>query len=174
MNLRPIAAVATALACLVGTPATAADAVALDGVRATHATYDGHVNEAAYATEPVAIDTYPNRAYCTAESCDVTDVRLTLPKGSTAGRFRVTITTPPQLNAAVDLYNARGERMAHADLLENGGSFCCTDVPYLTVSFSVARLPAGRYTLVVFDRGGSGSFTADVDYKAYPPDRRRG
>ena len=176
MNLRPLAAVATALACAFATPSAAGNTVALDGVRRTHATYKGQVTETAFAASAERLPLYPMEPAiedCTTpESCDITPVRLTLPKGTTAGRFKVTVTMPRELNGAVALFDAEGERVAKADLLENNESICCT-VDTWKASFVVTRMPAGHYTLVVFDRGGVGTFSVDLDYKALPPDRQR-
>ena len=175
MNLRPIAAVATALACAFATPSTAGGNVALDGVRRTHASFQAEVTDPAFTAGEGGIpaDPEPSMQDCSSTSCDITALRLTLPKDSSAGRFKVTVTMPRELNGAVALYNVEGERVAKADLLANNESICCDLDETWKVSFVVARLTPGTYTFVVYNRGGSGTFTADIDYKANRPDRRR-
>lgn len=173
MNVRSLAAVATVLACAFVAPSHAGKPVALDGVRRTHVTYEGSVSTPAFSPESAASgSTEANRADCTQTSCDVTAVRLTVPRGSAGGRFKAMVTMPPQLTVAVALYDARGDRAAYADL--SSGSWTTAQMPYLQLQFTVPRLPAGNYTLVVFDRAGQGSFTVDLDYKALPPARKRG
>jgi len=177
VNLRRLAVVAAALACAVAAPSTAGGSMAMDGVRRTHAVYKGVVTSpaltldanrvASYPVEPAIEDCGPPG------SCDLTTLRLTLPKGTTAGRFRATITMPLELNGAVALFNAEGERVAQGDVLSNGQTLCC-DAPRWQVTLAVARLAPGQYTLVVFNHGGQGEFTADVDFKANRPDRQRG
>lgn len=176
MNIRPLAFVAIALSCALTTPTTASGNVALDGVRRTHAVVRGQVSEPAFVASERLVDPLdPTLKECGQTSCDLTLVTVTLPKGSTAGRFRATVTMPRALNGYAALYNREGERVAKADLLESGEPYCCDPeamYPNWRATFIVSRLVAGTYTLVVFDRGGVGDFTADLDFRAYPPDRQ--
>lgn len=174
MNLRPLAVVAVALSCAFATATTAGGTVVLDGVRRTKAVVKGEVTEPAFvASERLVEPLDPTLKECGSTSCDITVVTATLPRGSTAGRFRVTVTMPRSLNGYIALYNREGERIAQADLLQNQ-SCCDLDemFPEWKATFVVARLAAGTYRLVVFDRGGSGTFTADLDFRANPPDRQ--
>ncbi len=176
MNLRSLAAVAIALSCAFATPSTAGGTVELDGVRRTHAVVRGQVSEPAFvASERLVNPLEPTLKECGSTSCDLTLVHVSLPKGSTAGRFRATVTMPRALNGYVALYNREGQRVGQAHLLQPGESFCC-DVqgmyPNWQVTILVPRLVAGTYTFVVFDRGGVGDFTAELDFRAYPPDRQ--
>lgn len=176
MNLRPLAAVALALSCAFATPSTAGGTVSLDGVQRTRAVVRGEVSEPAFVASERLVDPLePTRKECASTSCDVTVVHVSLPKGSTAGRFRVTVTMPRALNGYVALYNREGERIAKADIINPGDTFCCDPqamFPNWKATFVVSRMVAGTYTLVVFDRGGVGDFTADLDFRAYPPDRQ--
>lgn len=172
MNLRPLVTVAIALACAFGTPSTAGAPVAMDGVKRTHATYEGEVFAPAFSLESAMLGE-ADRSDCTTTSCDMTPLRLTVPKGSAGGRFKAVVTIPPQLTVAIGLYDAKGSRVAYTDM-PSGGWTCCAELPYMQMSFTVARLAAGTYTFVVYDRGGQGSFTVDLDYKANPPARERG
>ena len=178
MTLRTLAAVATALVCAVATPSTAGGTITLDGVRRTNVQYDGELTELAWSTDGsrvTVIDPFePYLEDCqTSASCDITALRVTLPKGTTAGKLKVVVTLPRQMNGAVALFDAEGTRVAKGDIVENAEPLCC-EVPNWKVSFTVGRLPAGKYSLVVFDRGGNGRFTLDATFRANPPDRLRG
>lgn len=176
MNLRPLAAVAIALSCAFATPSTAGGTVSLDGVRRTHAVVRGQVSEPAFVASERLVDPLePTLKECGTSSCDLTFINVSLPKGSTAGRFRATVTMPRALNGYAALYNREGERVGKAHILEPGDSFWNGTqgvYPNWQVTISVSRMVAGSYTLVVFDRGGVGDFTADLDFRAYPPDRQ--
>ena len=179
MNVRPLAAAAVALLCASATPSTAGGQVSLDGVRRTRTSYKGQVSDSiAMSTQAPPVVYEPAIEDCNASpaACDITTVRLSLPEGTSAGRFKVTVTMPRELNGEVGLFDREGTRIATGDiLLSNTESQCCSTSPATwKTSFMVARLSPGDYTLVVFDRGGMGSFTAELDYKAYPPDRKRG
>lgn len=177
MNVRPLAAVAVALLCASAAPSSAGGTVTLDGVRRTHTSYKGEVTDSiAMSTQapPVLYDPVIDDCKASPGACDITSVRLTLPAGTSAGRFKVTVTMPRELNGHVGLFDREGQRVATADVLQNDPICCTTDVMTWKASFTVARLAPGDYTLVVFDRGGMGTFTAELDYKAYPPDRQRG
>lgn len=178
MNSRRLAAVATALACALVAPANASGELSLDGVKRTHATVKGLVQTPAFTVVgiPTMTDVDPHPASCTTTSCDFTDLSLTVPNGSSTGRLKVTVTMPRELNASVGLFDARGQRVAKADVVDSLND-CCTPesyVPFWQMSFVVTRLVPGPYQVVVFDRGGLGEFTLDVDFRANPPDRQRG
>lgn len=178
MTVRQLAAVATALACALATPSTAGGEVVLDGARRTHATVRGEVTTPAFtiAGVPEIVEIDPTTTSCTTTSCDFTDLRLTVPRGSSSGRFKVTLTMPRELNGSVALFNAKGERLAKADITQPNEPMCCSGdelYPTWRISFVVTRLVPGTYQLVVFNRGGVGEFTADLEYKANPPDRQR-
>ena len=170
MNVRTLVAVATALSCALVAPSGAAQPVSLDGQRRTQVTYEGTVSAPAMSPESVGAGE-PSRTDCTSSSCDVTAVRLTLPKGSAGGRFKATVRTPMELSVAVAMYDARGSRVAYTDHLGGNGALTLDAPPYRDLTFSVGRLAAGQYTLVVFDRGGQGTFVVTLDYKANPPPR---
>ncbi|HEV2890780.1 MAG TPA: hypothetical protein VGX28_10445 [Frankiaceae bacterium] len=172
MKLRSLVPASLALACAIAMPSTAAPGVAMDGVRRTHSTYEGQVSDPAFSLES-AIVGEASRADCSATSCDATPVRLTVPKGSAGGRFKAVVTMPPQLAVSIGVYDAKGSRVAYTDI-PSGGWACCQSLPYSQLTVTIARLPAGSYTVVIFDRAGQGTFTVDLDYKANPPARERG
>ncbi|MDQ1710593.1 MAG: hypothetical protein QOE45_43 [Frankiaceae bacterium] len=178
----------TVMLVALGLVASAADASgtrALDGQKRYRVRYGASLSQPATAgvqragasTDPSQA-TMPMVADCSAASCDITDLTLTLPKGSTAGWFQVVVTVPQTLNIAVVLYDAKGRTVQSADITHsccNWSVDCCASSPGgdYRVPLSVARLAKGRYRLVVFDRGGLGTFQADVEFHALPPDRRR-
>jgi hypothetical protein len=158
--------------------ARAAAPVALDGSRRHHATYGASVTTMMVgSTSEVGSATFlePSKDDCTKASCDITRLHLTLPRGSTVGRFTVAVNVPRELYASAKLYDVRGRELQSVDALSSD-SFplnCCatTDTGY-TLQFTIPRLSAGDYTFVVFDQGGGGSFTVGVDYTARRPERR--
>jgi len=178
VNVRPLAAVAVALLCASAAPSTAGGTVTLDGVRRTHTSYKGELTDSIAMSSqapPVLYDPVIEDCEVSPEACDITSVRLTLPRGTSSGRFKVTVTMPRELNGHVGLFDREGQRVATADVVTNTEPICCTaEAGTWRAAFTVARLAPGDYTLVVFDRGGMGEFTAELDYKAYPPDRQRG
>jgi hypothetical protein len=171
-------AAAGVLATGLSTGAGAVSSIWLDGSRRHHATYTASVDEVVIGgTVDVGSATVldPSKDDCTEQSCDVTRLHLTLPRGSTVGRFTVAVDVPRDLYAVGKLYDARGNEVYAVDPLTSDDFpvNCCatTDTGY-RLSFEIPRLAAGDYVFVVFDRGGSGSFTASVDYSARRPERR--
>jgi hypothetical protein len=158
--------------------ASAAAPVALDGTRRHHATYTATVSDVVVGTTNEigsATVMEPSRDDCTKTSCDITRLHLTLPRGSTVGRFSVGVDLPRELYATGKLYDIRGKELYSVDALSSNDfpvSCCGTDSTGYRLSFEIPRLSAGDYVFVVFDRGGSGSFTVAVDYTARRPERR--
>ncbi len=175
MTARRIAAAVAVCAALVAPSAEARGTVSLDGYRRTKTSYSGTLSQ------PNASMTFhPERGLtptvqgCNDGSCDQTQLRLTLPKRSIEGKLVVTVEAPHLLATSIGLYNTKGTELAYSEMTSNSqGTVCCSGEPpegYI-LTLKVARLKAGRYTLVVFDRGGVGAFTAKVEYKAHPPSR---
>jgi hypothetical protein len=155
--------------------AGAKGSAALDGAKKVHVRYTGSLSTPAMSADTLRSDSLtPSRSDCTKDSCDTTSLRLTLPKGSVEGRFQVSVATGRNLNVMIGLYDARNRLVSSADVSSKDSqpySCCDTIGDGYAVVLRVARLRAGRYTVVVFDRGGLGDFTADVDYHAHPPNR---
>lgn len=172
--------IASLALALVGVPARAAGNRTLDGVRHTQLTYTGSLNRPALpvATDRARLDDplVPQLTDCTVASCDVTRLRLTVPRTAPGGRFAVNLLVERTLSLYVALYDAKGvEKYAVQTAPSNDGSCCVTyvqpkntagTVQWYELSFALGRLPAGTYTLAVYDRGGTGAFSAVVDYRA--------
>lgn len=153
-----------------------ADAVGyrMDGVKRTKASYDGVLTQSVMRVpmsttgDPMT----PERGDCTAQSCDVRDLILTLPKGTTWGKFTATVTVERTVGAALYLYDPKGEIAASDDVLLLGGWSNAGATSYDLI-IDVRRMRAGRYVLALVDRAGQGAFQAKVDWVAHPPDRRK-
>jgi hypothetical protein len=179
-----VVAVAAVVLGLTASSAGAGGSLALDGKRKTTVRYDGQLSEPAAnfgadrANNLGPDPTMPVLSDCTAKSCDITELRLSLPKGSSTGWLQALLTIPRTMNVTVVLYDAKGRAVQYADVSNPccGGSVeCCASTPSAEyrIPLSVSRIPAGRYRLVVFDRGGVGTFQAEVEFHAHPQDRRR-
>ena len=167
----PVAA-AAALGALLAPAARAGGTIVLDGTRKTHAAFSVSLSTMALGSPTSRSDPLaPSTAECNPAACDTSKVRLTLPPGSVTGRFTVTATIGWTLNARLALYDAKGTERAAADIERNLSGYVIPTAYVLTMQ--VARLPAGTYTLVVFDNGGAGSLAVSVDYQARPPERPR-
>jgi hypothetical protein len=163
--------------------AHAAGTKLLDGKRRTHVRYSSNLQDPALNpdTDRVRTDPLtPTLDDCSTTSCDITTLRLTLPADTTWGSFAVTVTVPRELNVYVALYDGKGTALKGVQSVDPNDDDCCADyVPpccdsadtSYVVDFSVDRLRAGTYTLVVYDRGGFGLVTTDVSYRALHPDR---
>jgi hypothetical protein len=175
---RAVAAAAVAVGLLAGS-AAADSSVALDGRKRVRATFQGTVSNAAVAVGPdsVRIDadpTEPRPSDCVPGSCDTTKLRLTLPKGHSKGWFEVKVTAPRTLHLALAVLDAKNRTMQWTDPVGNGQVVgeCCGTIPTTyTLTLSKARMDPGTYSIVVYDRGGFGSFTGTVDFHALPKDR---
>ncbi len=156
--------------------AHAASAMTLDGKGRTHVRYTGNLKLPAVKVsgDRMRADILtPSVADCGVTSCDITQVRLLLPRGTSTGRLTVAVTVDRTLNGYVVLYDGKGQQVHAVDLV---GAFpaCCTGTETTYVlAFTEWQLYAGKYSLVLFDRGGAGNFTADVEFKAHPPDRQK-
>ena len=177
MNVRRLAVAAAVALALLAPGAQAGGTSSLDGQRRTHLTFIGTLTEPAVNADvdQVRVGVDPDRSACTKASCDITSLRLVLPRGSSTGRFVVTVAAARELNVALYLYDADGEVVAQADVDSLSGYVppCCGGAlqTMYTRGFVKPRLPGGTYTLVLYNRGGVGNFTADVDFRAHPPDR---
>jgi hypothetical protein len=179
MNARRALAAAAVALGLVAPSAVAGGSVALDGTKRTRTSYAATLTQPAASVSPDRTSansdpTMPSLADCTATSCDITELRLTLPKGSTVGWFEANLSVQRSLNVTVVLYDANGRAVEHSDVTRP----CCTgpapqgNATDYAVPLAVSRLAAGKYRLVVFDRGGVGPFSASLEFHAHPPDRK--
>jgi hypothetical protein len=173
---RSLAAAAALVGVLAGS-ASARGTISLDGRAHTHASVSGNVVDPVVGdpTSRTSSQTFtPSVADCTDTSCDVTRLRLTLPRGISSGRLDIVLTMPVTLNAQVVLYDADGRERLTADMTSdwNDAAACCDTFDTYQFRLSDPRMKAGTYTLVVYNTGGSGRFTTDVDYVARHPDRQ--
>jgi hypothetical protein len=179
VNARRTLAATAVLLGLVASSADASGTVALDGKKHTKASYSASLSEPAASTNPdrasaqAGDPTMPSLADCTQSACDITDLRLSVPKGSTAGWFEANVTVDRTMNVTVVLYDAKGRAVEYSDVTRPccNGTVSTGDSTYV-VPLAASRLRAGSYQLVVFDRGGLGSFSAAVEFHAHPPDRK--
>ena len=118
--------------------------------------------------------TTPSPDDCTPGSCDLRDLRLTLPRGASSGVFTAELDVPATMAVAVVLYDSDGTYVAGADAVLLGlMPACCGDPLRYTLKIAKDRVPAGGYTIAIVNRGGTGKVEATVTWKAHPPDRRR-
>jgi hypothetical protein len=173
-------AVAAALVGVLAPAASAHGSSALDGVRRTRVHIVGQTSDAATG-DPTQRSSgellAPRLRDCTETACDITHLRLTLPRGVTIGRFDVLATLPRTLAARIAVYDAAGREVHAVDLTsdaQRSAPPCCGDPSIYQLAIGDARFEAGAYTVVVYDLGGSGQFTMDVTYQARRPDRKVG
>jgi hypothetical protein len=184
MDLRRTALATSVLLAAMSPSAHAAGTKPLDGKRRTHVRYTADLQDPAIGTGTGRLGTDlldPTIDDCTKTSCDVTRLSLTLPRDVSGGVFSVSLTIARELNVYVALYDAKGGivHAEHAVDPQNSDDCCSdylpvadnTDATYV-VDFTIARLRAGHYTFVVYDRGGAGRVTTDVGYTALHPDRQ--
>jgi hypothetical protein len=184
MDLRRTALATSVLLAAMSPSAHAAGTKPLDGKRRTHVRYTADLQDPAVGTGTGRLGTdllAPTTADCTSTSCDVTRLTLTLPRDVSGGVFSVSLTVERALNVYVALYDAKGN-VVHAEQAVDpqNDDDCCndylpsadsTDATYI-VDFTLPRLRAGHYTFVVYDRGGEGRVTTDIDFTALHPDRQ--
>jgi hypothetical protein len=169
-----LATTTVVFALLAGTHADAASTFSMDGKRTKQKRYSGTLTEFAQARNGSPDDPVtPTLEDCSATSCDIRELRLMLPKGTTWGRFRATVKLPMQSAATLVLYDTKGKVVTMDDAVTAGGAMnpCCEELSY-HLDLSQERLRAGRYTLAIINRAGMGDFKASVDWVAHPPDRR--
>ncbi|MDQ1711013.1 MAG: hypothetical protein QOE45_463 [Frankiaceae bacterium] len=176
-SLAAAAALAGLLTGILASGASANGSIALDGRKRTHAKASGNVVDPVVGdpTSRTSSETFtPSVADCTDTSCDITRLRLTLPNGVSSGRLDIVLTMPVTLNAQVVLYDADGKERLSADMTSdwNDAAACCDTFDSYQFHLSDPRMKAGAYTLVVYDTGGSGRFSTDIDYVARHPDRQ--
>lgn len=179
MDVRRALAATSVVAGLLGAavPAHAGTTYTLDGRKTRTVQYQGVLSESSIKIESATREQplAASRADCSATSCDLRAVNLTVAKGATAGRIKISVDFSRELEAALIVYDAKGAVVASDDVLSPSAGTqqnCCDDVTY-RLQIARERLPKGRYTIAIVDRVGIGSFAATVDWFAHPPDRRR-
>lgn len=175
---RALAASIAVLGVLAAAPAGAAPPdYRLDGGKARTRQYSGSLTSphVAFRGDPGDPLT-PYAEGCTEYSCDLRTLQLVLPKGTSYGRFKVTVELPLELNAALVIYDAKMAPVWTDELWRERGRKDTSDLEltggYYRLEIQRMMLPAGTYTVGIIDRAGLGSFTADVEWSAHPPDRR--
>ena len=166
---RRTALVALAMTAVLGTPAIGAGPKAhLDGQKRTSHSYGGTLSGptvyAGVTNEGAQVQTgEPHPSWCTASTCDSTQLKLSLPPGRQSGRLVVelTVTDSEQSKASMHfvVYDDEGEALP-------GQSACCA-----ASRFVATRMKDGDYTVVVYVDAGAGDFTVDVSWTANPPHR---
>jgi hypothetical protein len=186
MPARRTALVASLVLVALAPSAHAAGTKPLDGKRRTHVRFSAHLDDPAFdvnsdrtRNDPLM----PTRQDCSSpNSCDVTDLRLTLPPDTSGGVFTASLKVERTLNVYVVLYDSRGGVTKSLQPVDpEHDDDCCDDyvrapgsdldTDYV-VDFTIGRLRAGKYTLVVYDRGGTGAVTTDISFTALHPDRQ--
>lgn len=178
MKIRPLAVAMAFFAVGAASPAEAAPTYRLDGKRYTTQSYKATLSTPFVPLTVNSVEqldpTVPDTANCayTPGSCDIRTLRLTLPKGTSRGQFRATVVVPSTLNAAVVLYSGKTQIDEIWRRRDTKPPPQCCRVESYTLEISVARMPAGTYTLAVVDRAGIGEFNATIEWLAHPPDRK--
>lgn len=163
-------ATSVAVALLGAGQAGAATKHNLDGRRSRTTSYAGQLNGPAVPMsgtmrqQPLE----PDIDDCTDQSCDVRELRLTLPRNVSSGRFHATVVVDTALQASLVLYNAKGTVLAQHNAYDAEQK---DDFTY-QLDVHVERLPRGQYTLALVDRAGTGNFSATLAWVAHPADLR--
>ncbi|HVE62520.1 MAG TPA: hypothetical protein VNB94_01780 [Mycobacteriales bacterium] len=151
------------LAAALSAGADATGRATLDGQRKTSHAYTGTLSgPSVYTGAPETAGSgsvRPRREWCTAQTCDITDLSLRLPAGRQSGRLVVDLTYSGSARMRLTVYASDGTELA------SQGSCCLADRVVAT------QLAAGDYSVVVFDEAGAGRFNVSVSWKANPPHR---
>ena len=172
---RLLVATSVAFGMLASAPATAGQAYSLDGRRTTTKQWKATLTDTpvplyvASNEDPLM----PSLADCTAGSCDVHQLRLTLPRGTTWGRLTAKVTAQRGLETVLVLYDAEGAVVGSRDGLMAGEFSPGEDDPTsYTMELSLNWLTKGTYTLALHNRAGAGEASASVEWVAKRPDRK--
>jgi hypothetical protein len=161
----------TALLAVPALVAEGATSTTLDGGKRREHTYRGSTPDSVLVRtedlDHVRRLLRPEPVDCTPSSCDVSTLRLVVPKGRQSGRFTYRAdfesTTPvvrsfdPAATAYVALYDDKGLQVAGATVFLG------------QVQFTRSRLAPGTYRLYVFNQGGPTAFEATVTWLVNPP-----
>lgn len=164
MRPRRLVIAAVAVAVGLGGVADARSGGTLDGSRRRSFSYDGDLTGTTLPQQAVAGRDYPRPSDCGETDCDVTTLRLTVPRGRQSGRLDYVIRFDHSLSAEVALYDAADREVRRAESRE-------VEIDSYTMRLSVTRLRPGRYTIVVYAAAGSGSFQATAQWRVNPPHR---
>lgn len=176
MALRSTLAATVVAVALLGGAAQATGSSTLDGTKRTDWSYQGQLDDSTLSTPGQGRDVTdaalePHQSDCTPTSCDVSMVRLTVPRGRQSGRFTYDVVlsepvvgSPNTLATTVAaLYNSKGERVLRS-------SACCM---LGTLRLTHPRLLAGNYKIVIYNQGAPTRFVASLKWVANPPHRSR-
>lgn len=170
---RLLVATSVAFGVLAAGPANAGQAYSLDGRRTTTKSWKATITETSVPSMSTGDPLTPQLADCTARSCDVHQLRLTLPKGTTWGRLAARVTAPRGLETVLVLYDAKGEVISSRDGLMAGDFTPGEDDPTTyTMELSLNWVTKGTYTLALHNRAGAGEASATVEWVAKRPDRK--
>jgi hypothetical protein len=164
--IRRTALVALAIAAVLAPSASAASKKppTLDGQRATSYSYHGTLAGPTVFTGLLLgkPNTEPDPSWCSTETCDQTEIALTLPVGRLSGRLVVELTQAAESSTTGSMhfvvYDAEDRPLP--------GQACCA-----ATRFVATRMPKGTIKVVVYDDAGTVSFGVDVSWKANPPHR---
>lgn len=173
MDIRRVLVVASVLLGLVtAMPGNAATTHAMDGKKRTKTTFKATLSETSVPLQSStpSLTLTPALADCRPRTCDVRELRLTLPKGTSWGWFEAVVTAPRELVLSVVLYDAKGKPVAEDNTFDLIS--CCDETSY-TMTVKAEQLRGGKYTLAVIDRAGVGDISGTLTWHAYPPDRKR-
>jgi hypothetical protein len=164
---------AVAVALLAAGGADAATKHSLDGRRTTTAHYKGDLDSPVIPTEAATQPdpTTPALADCTPGACDIRELHLMLPRGSSAGRFHATVVVDSSLEATLVLYNAEGEVLQRHDWYNSVPNEDDDGSLKYQLDVHVERLSRGLYTLALIDQAGIGSYDATLAWVAHPRPR---
>lgn len=170
---RLLVATSVAFGVLASVPASAGQTYSLDGRRNTTKhwkaeLYETRIPSVSSTQEPLT----PQLSDCTDGSCDVHQLRLTLPKGTTWGRLTATVTAPRGMETVLVLYSAKGDVIASRDGLMAGEFSAGDDPTTYTMELSLNWLTKGTYTLALHNRAGAGEATSKLEWVAKRPDRK--
>jgi len=164
--IRRAAYAGLAIAAALVQGAVAADPATLDGHRKTSYSYDGVLTGPTVYSGITETGTSgglkPQREWCTEQTCDTTDLALRLPAGRQSGRLVVELAYAPSASMRLGIYRADGTELPSP-------TYCC-----MSDRVVATQLPAGSYSVVVYDEVGSGRFNVTVSWKANPPHRSAG
>lgn len=169
MSVRRLLVTTSVAFALLAPVAHAAPGFRLDGRRTTSKKWTATVVQPATPTTSVVLAS-PSLDECAEDTCDVRALTLSLPRGTSWGRFTARVTVPLEVQTSIALYDAKGTVVEYADFMLGGWQTSPEDGTY-DLSISIPRLRRGTYTFATHGRIGSGQVSATVGWIAMPPDR---
>ncbi|HVE98751.1 MAG TPA: hypothetical protein VNA12_06195 [Mycobacteriales bacterium] len=163
MTRRLLPTAALAAAALLTVDSSAAAPATLDGQKVTSHSYVGQltgptVYDGLLVEEPPE-GAQPKPQWCKVSTCDQTALVLRLPEGRQSGRLVIELAHDPTAKMHLGVYDSKWVEVPPQDYFGMGDRLVA------------AQLPAGRYTVVVYDDAGQGGFRATISWKANRPHR---